>query len=628
MTNQPAPDDTPSAAPEIDQEQDDRIIGVVSMWSLVVLGVVAAIGLGIYFTSGDGTRVADPEPEPPPPAPRDLSDAEIPRAQFRDITAAAGITFVQENGATGEKLLPETMGGGCAFLDFNNDQFPDILLVNSQRWESDRDGQAATSNLTLYQNDGSGQFADVTGQVGLDVSVYGMGVAAGDYDNDGYVDLFVSTLFENRLFHNEQGERFTDVTATAGVGGAADHWSSSCGWVDYDNDGDLDLVVCNYLKWSRDYDLAQDFKLTGGGRAYGRPNNFEGQLPYLYRNQGDGTFVEVAAEAGLHLRDPDTNSPLFKSLGLTFADFDGDHHMDIMMANDTVANVLLHNQGDGSFTELASLAGVAFDQNTGEARAGMGIDNACFRNSTEQGVAIGNFANEMTALYVADAGRLQFVDEAMSSGMGPNTRLALTFGVLFLDYDLDGKLDLFSANGHLEKDVNIGQPSQHYAQPPQLFWNCGVTAETEFAPASPEHLGDEFFVPIVGRGSACADIDRDGDIDLLIGTVGGSPRLLRNDQELGHHWIAFKLRGSTSNRDAIGAVVEIRQGEETLRRQVMPTRSYQSQSELPITIGLGDLQSLESVTIRWPDGTSQQVDNPALDQLHEIRQASDSASGA
>lgn len=622
MTEKPASGDPLDN--ELDHEKDDRIIGVVSMWSLVVLGVVAVIGVGIYAASRGNTPIADPEPEPPPPAIRDLSTAEIPRTPFRDMTQEAGLRFVHENGATGEKLLPETMGGGCAFFDYNGDNYPDILLVNSQRWETDLQGQPPTSTVALYKNDGTGQFVDVSSQVGLDISVYGMGVAAGDYDNDGYVDLFISTLFENRLFRNEQGERFTDVTATAGVAGGADHWSSSCGWVDYDNDGDLDLVVCNYLKWSRDYDIAQDFKLTGGGRAYGRPNNFEGQLPYLYRNNGDGTFQEVAAEAGLHLRDPDTNSPLFKSLGLTFADFDNDHSMDIMIANDTVANVLLHNQGNGQFTELASLAGVAFDQNTGEARAGMGIDTACFRNSTEHGVAIGNFANEMTALYVADNGRLQFVDEAMSSGMGPNTRLALTFGVLFLDYDLDGKLDLFAANGHLEKDVNIGQPSQHYAQAPQLFWNCGVTAETEFAPASEEQLGAEFFEPIVGRGSACADIDRDGDLDLLVGTVGGSPKLLRNDQQLDHHWIAFKLVGSTSNRDAIGATIELQLGDESVRRQVMPTRSYQSQSELPVTIGLGDTSSLTTVTITWPDGARQIVENPALNQLHEIRQTSES----
>ena len=628
MTKKPAPRETIPPADEMDHEKDDRIIGVVSKWSLVALGVFIAIGFGIYFASRGSTRVADPEPDTPPPAPRDLSAVEIPRTPFRDITNESGITFVHENGATGEKLLPETMGGGCAFLDYDNDTYPDIVLINSQRWETDRAEQAPTSTVALYRNDGTGRFVDVSSEVGLDISVYGMGVAAGDYDNDGYVDLFISTLFENRLFHNEQGERFTDVTSAAGVGGEADRWSSSSGWFDYDNDGDLDLAVCNYLKWSRAYDVAQDFKLTGGGRAYGRPNNFEGQLPYLYRNNGDGTFDEVAAEAGLHLRDPDTNSPLFKSLGLTFADFDNDHRMDIMIANDTVANVLLHNQGNGQFTELASLAGVAFDQNTGEARAGMGIDTACFRNSPEHGVAIGNFANEMTALYVADEGQLQFVDEAMSSGMGPNTRLALTFGVLFLDYDLDGKLDLFAANGHLEKDVNVGQPSQHYAQAPQLFWNCGVTAETEFAPASEDHVGADFLVPIVGRGSAYADIDRDGDLDLLVGTVGGSPKLLRNDQELDHHWIAFKLVGSTCNRDAIGATIEIQQGDEILRRQVMPTRSYQSQSELPITIGLGDTQSLETVTITWPDGTSQRVDNPTLNQLHEIRQPSDDGGGS
>jgi hypothetical protein len=618
-------DNTPASANDFDadtEERDDAMIGTALRWSLAVFSLLAIVGGTVAFVLN--------RPVPPPPVKetklatvevREASKVEIPRVPFTDVTASAGIHFRHENGARGKKLLPETMGGGCAFFDFDEDGDQDLLLVNGQQWPWDKDASAAASSTTLalYRNDGTGQFEDVTKDSGLDISLYGMGAAVGDYDRDGRVDIFISAVGTNRLFHNEGEGQFRDVTDATGIGGAADEWSSSCGWLDYDSDGDLDLFVCNYVKWSREFDESQGFQLTGGGRAYGRPQNFEGTFPYLYRNEGEGKFTEVAEAAGLRVRNRATNVPLAKSLGVTFADFDEDGRIDIIVANDTVQNLLFHNQGDGKFAEVGAVAGVAFDM-SGNARGAMGIDAARFRDNDAIGIAIGNFANEMTALYVSHGDQMQFMDEAISTGLGPNTRLELTFGVFYFDYDLDGRLDLFAANGHLEEDINRVQPSQHYAQPPQLFWNCGREQDTEFLPVPADNCGKDFVQPMVGRGSAYADIDGDGDLDLVVMGSGQSPRLLRNDQQLGHHWLRFKLKGTSSNPDAIGAWLEVHAGTNVYKRQVMPTRSYLSQSELPVTVGLGGGDFVERVVIRWPDGNVQEVADVVVDQVTLVSQ--------
>ncbi|HUG89341.1 MAG TPA: CRTAC1 family protein [Planctomycetaceae bacterium] len=624
--------------PRIDpetEERDDAVIGTALRWSLVGF-VVLALGGGAvawYLT----------RPEPSPPVKesklaetrvRELPEVEIPTTPFADVTREAGITFVHENGAYGDKLLPETMGGGVAFFDFDNDGHQDLLFVNSQRWPWDpRPNQPPPATMALYRNDGRGNFQDVTAGSGLDVSLYGMGVAVGDFDGDGLVDVFISALGPNRLFRNLGGGKFEDVTGLAGVAGGDQEWSTSCGWFDYDRDGDLDLFVCNYLKWSKGYDLAQPFTLLGvGGRAYGRPQDFEGTFPYLYRNDGGGKFTDVSAAAGVQVKNADTGVPTGKSLGVTFADFDGDGWMDILVANDTVQNFLLHNQRDGTFREMAAPAGVAYDMR-GNARGAMGVDSGWFRNSDALGVAIGNFATEETALYVARNRELLFVDEAMASGLGPTTRDALTFGVCFFDYDLDGRLDLLCANGHLEDEINKVQASQHYEQPPQLFWNAGPQHGTEFLKVPAANCGSAFLAPMVGRGVAFADIDGDGDLDVLLTATGKAPRLLRNEQQLGHHWLRFRLRGRTSNPDAIGAWVEVKLNDaegrpRSLRQQVMPTRSYLSQVELLVTFGLGQADRVEEVVVHWPDGTSQPLRDVAVDRLHTIEQDTGAATTA
>ena len=399
------------------------------------------------------------------------------------------------------------------------------------------------------------------------------------------------------------------MTAATGTAGASDAWGTSTGFVDYDKDGDLDLVVCQYVEWSREFDLAQNFQLVGDERAYGRPINFGGTHPILFRNDGD-EFTDVAEEAGLHIRNSDTQVPAAKSLGLAIHDFDDDGWPDLCLANDTVRNFLFRNNRDGTFEEVGVLAGVAYDD-MGSARGAMGIDVARFRSDGTVGVAIGNFANEMTALYTDPFQSLSFTDEAVASGLGPQTRLLLTFGVLFVDADLDGRLDLFAANGHLEADISKVQPSQTYAQRPQLFWNAGDVGETEFVPLGNEELGDEFLNPLVGRGSAAADLDLDGDIDLVIATTGQPPRVLRNDQSLDHHWLRVRVN---DDRPTINTEVVIKSNGRTQRAVVNPTRSYLSQSELPITFGLGESTTVESLSVRWNDGTEQTVDVDGVDR--------------
>ena len=598
---------------------DDAIIGHAFWWSLAVIGIGAAsIGL-VWWLAGRPAALPPPvEPAYIPPQRRQVS-IETPALPFTDITAQAGIEFTHVNGAYGDKLLPETMGGGCAFLDFDADGDQDLLFVNSSLWPWRQAAEERLPTLALYRNDGSGAFTNVTLGSGLDVSVYGMGAAVGDYDNDGHVDIFITAVGQNHLFRNGGG-RFTDVTAQAGVAGEPDAWSTAAAFVDIDNDGDLDLAVGNYVRWSKDIDLSVNYRLDGIGRAFGPPTNFEGSHSSLYRNEGDGTFSDISELAGIQVVNPSTGTPMGKALGLAPIDVDRDGWIDLVVANDTVRNFFFHNRGKGLFEEVGAGSGLAFDRD-GNATGAMGIDAALYRNDHQLGFFIGNFAGEMTSLYASQLPSL-FADEAIVAGIGAATRLVLTFGLFLFDADLDGRLDLLQTNGHLEEDINVVQPSQYYRQPTQLFWNAGPESEVAFVPLETDRTAD-LARPIVGRGAAYADIDGDGDLDIILTQVGAQPLLLRNDQALGHHWLRTKLVGRGDNRDAVGAWIELTADGITQRRQVMPTRSYLSQVELPVTFGLGRTDRIDSLKVEWPDGTRQELSNVPIDSVLIIDQPVD-----
>lgn len=606
--------------PDEEDSGDDSIIGVALLWSL---GAIVVIGLGIgtawyLLRTPEKVEVAGQQKAALPIKFIPTDQIEVPSIPYVDVTSSAGITFKHENGAAGKKLLPETMGAGVAFVDYDNDGDPDLVFVNSAPWP---DGAMPDKppTIELYRNKGDGAFENATAGSGLEQTFYGMGVACGDYNGDGWTDLFFTAVGANKLFKNVEG-KFEEVSEAAGVAGDPGQWTTSAGFFDFDNDNDLDLFVCNYVVWTAKDDAAQDFKLIGGGRAYGRPQNFAGSSCSLFRNDGKGAFKDVSKEMGIQVVNPNLGKPMAKSLGVNFVDFNADGFLDILVANDTVQNFLFENQGGKGFKENAVRARIAYNT-AGEARGGMGTDASYFRNTNEIGVAIGNFSTEMMALFVSQDKKPLFADEALACGVGPDTRQELTFGVLFADFDLDGRPDIASANGHLEDEINKVIKTQTYEQSPRLMWNAGPDTAVEFISLPEEKVGVDFNKPMVGRASATADIDGDGDLDLVITACGRAPRLLRNDQKLGNHWVRVKCKSSGGNAEAIGATVTLETADGVIqRRQVSPTRSYLAQSELPVTFGLGKSDAIKRVEVRWPDGSKQQVEVKETDKLLVVEQ--------
>jgi enediyne biosynthesis protein E4 len=516
---------------------------------------------------------------------------------FTDVTTQAGIRFLHNSGAYGGKLLPETLGSGCAFLDYDGDGWQDILLINGMDWPGHKKQR---STLRLYHNNHNGTFTDVTAHAGLDVELYGMGLAVGDYDNDGMPDILVTCVGQNRLFHNAGKGKFVDVTVPSGLA-KRDGFSTSAVWFDYDRDGLLDLFVCNYVKWSPDHDVF--CSLDGKHKSYCTPEAYRGETCWLFRNRGNGTFEDVTASSGIF----DSSS---KSLGVSLIDFDDDGWLDLLVANDTQPNKLYRNQHDGTFKDAAVEAGLAFS-NEGKARAGMGVDVADFTNSGSPGVAITNFDNEMTGLYRMSG--KSFEDVAAQTGVGLASRNSLGFGCAFLDVNLDGWLDLAVANGHIDETVRNIRGNVGYAQPPQLFLNSG---KQNFHDVAGE-VGGGFDQPKVGRGLACGDFDRDGDLDLLLTTNNGPAYLYRNDQVGGNRSIRFRLIGSKSNRDGIGAKVRVFANGIGQSRMIKGGSSYLSQSELPVTFGVEKQDRIERVVIDWPSGRTEEYKNLAAGKCYD-----------
>ena len=501
-----------------------------------------------------------------------------PGFHLTDVTGPAGLAFQHNSGAYGAKYLPETMGPGCAFIDYDNDGWLDILIANGMDWPGHT---RQHSTLKLYRNNRNGTFSDVTAAAGLNVEMYAMGLAVADYDNDGWPDIYVTCVGQNKLFRNNKG-RFTDVTNQAGLGSRMG-FSTSALWFDYDRDGLLDLFVCNYVKWSLEHDVfcAAD----GRNKSYCTPEAYRGSTCWLFRNNGNGTFEDVTAKSGIF----DSTS---KSLGVAMFDYDRDGWLDLLVANDTQPNKLYRNNRDGTFAEIGVRAGVAFSED-GKARAGMGVDVADFENCGLAGIAITNFDNEMMALHKGGT----LADVAVKTGVGAASRNSLGFGCLFADLDLDGWLDLVAVNGHIDSTARNLRPGAVYAQAPHVFMNEGrgskfrdVASEVGFGTAR------------VGRGLACGDFDRDGDVDLLVTTNQGPALLYRNDVSNGNRSLRLHLMGTKSNRDAIGAVVRLFTPEGQQTRMVKTGSSYLSQSELALTFGLGRREMATRVVVEWPSG--------------------------
>ena len=521
-----------------------------------------------------------------------------PSFTFVDVTKQAGIDFQHNSGAYGGKLLPETLGSGCAFLDYDADGWQDILLINGSDWPSHH---RQRSTLRLYRNNRNGTFSDVTRQAGLDIEMYGMGVAVGDFNNDGFPDLYITCVGQSRLFRNTGRGSFVDVTAKSGLGNRQS-FSTSAVWFDFDRDGLLDLFVCNYVRWSLEHDVF--CSLDGKAKSYCTPEAYRGETCWLFRNKGDGTFQDVTAKSGIF----DSTS---KSLGVALLDSDRDGWLDLVVANDTQPNKLYRNQHNGTFKDVAVEAGLAFSVE-GKARAGMGVDAADYDNSGATSVAITNFDNEMIGLYRKQANNT-YEDISVRAGIGMPSKATLGFGCAFADFDLDGSLDLAVVNGHIDDTVRNIRGNVGYAQPPQLFLNNGKGAFRDVA----ADLGSGFAQSKVGRGLAYGDFDRDGDLDLLVTTNHGPAFLYRNDQKAGNRSVRFRLIGTKSNRDAIGATVVAEYAGRQHTQMVKSGSSYLSQSESPLTFGLAKQDRVERAVIYWPSGRTEEFKNLSAGRSYE-----------
>ncbi|HIC23609.1 MAG TPA: CRTAC1 family protein [Planctomycetes bacterium] len=591
-------------------EQDDEIIATAFRGSLKVFMLVALLALGIWWLNlPDNVTEVIEDGDQVPVHVREVDEA-TPVLPFTDISVAAGIDFTHDSGGRGEKLLPETMGSGAVFADLDGDSDPDLLLASGRPWPwTDESPTSSTVRMWINKGHYSGTFIEVTEQWNLHLDAYCTGMAVGDVDGDGDLDLFVAAVGEDMLLINEGSRSFRLQDSSSGVSGHKNSWSTSAAFFDADGDDDLDLFICEYVRWSRQKDIDVDYRLTGLGRAYGPPTNFEGTQCRLLLNDGSGHFEDVSRQAGIHVMSG--QSPVAKALAVIPVDINGDGAVDVMVANDTTRNFLFINRGDGTFEEAGVEAGLAYDAN-GSATGAMGLDISDYRNDGSVGVAVANFSAEMTGLYRSQRNDMLFLEESVNEGIGPPSRKALSFGLLFMDVDLDGRQDLIQANGHLEEEIAVVQPGQEYRQSAQLFWNRGPGngCFEEIPTANTGDLG----IPAVGRGLAYADIDGDGDLDLILTQAGDRARLLRNDQETHHHWLRID-----PGRLPPGGWIELHQGDRVQRRLIGQTRSYLSQCENIITFGLGEDLTPPVIRFMAPGKNDWQESRPdSIDTIYSL----------
>ncbi len=521
--------------------------------------------------------------------------------QFKDITLEAGIRFEHFNGETGEFYFPEIAGPGAAFLDYDGDGDQDIFLVNGSSLPAPNPAQ--DPNSRLFRNNGDGLFEDTTADSKINLSgFFGMGAAVGDYDNDGDPDLYVTGYLRSALLANNGDGTFSDRTEMAKVRNQG-HWATSAGFFDYDRDGLLDLFVCNYVL----FDTDKNPPCSGGGfRSYCHPSAFEGDPGVLYRNNGDGTFSDVSRASGIA-------ESRGKSLGVAFADYDQDGWLDAFVANDTVADFLFHNQGDGTFQEVAFLAGVAYNED-GHARAGMGVDFGDYDGDGRLDLIVTNFTSEGNALF-RNAGDGSFAEVTRHTGIRENSFLKVGFGVRFFDYDNDTDLDVLAVNGHVIPRIGEYRDDTTFPQEKLLYVNDNAKFEERSSEA-----GDSFSIQGVGRGAAFADIDNDGDVDVLVTNNGSKAQLLRNDGGNSNNWLMLKLVGRKSNRDGIGARITARVGDRTLVAQVQRAASYLSSQDARVHLGLGKSSHVTELQIDWPSGIRQTLQALPSNQILTVEE--------
>lgn len=528
--------------------------------------------------------------------------AQLAGQSFRDAAVEAGVKFTHNSGRAGKKWLPETMGSGVVFFDADGDGWPDLLLLNSRDWTP----RGRKTPSALFKNNRNGTFTNVTAGSGLDGEMYALGGAAADYDNDGREDLYITSMDGDKLLHNEGNFKFKDVTATAGINNKA--FGSSAAWLDYDRDGKADVFVGNYVQWNAKGDLF--CSLDGSTKSYCTPESYKGQSVKLYHNLGNGKFEDATQKAGM-------GDPTSKTLGVAVFDFNNDGWPDVFAANDTQPNKLYRNNRNGTFSEEAVAAGIAFGED-GVARGAMGVDAADYDRSGRAHLLVGNFSNQMLGLY-HNEGRGLFVDEAPRRTIGKASLLSLAFGVFFFDFDNDGWLDIFAANGHIDEEINRVQPKVTFRQSPLLFRNTGKGGFEDVS----RSRGADLIRPIVARGAAYADYDRDGDLDIAINNNHGPVSFFKNEGGNKLSWIELKLEGVMSNRSGLGAVVRVETPNSKQWQTVRSGSSYLSQSDLALHFGLNQDAVVQTIEVSWPSGKRQLFQNVAARKRYVVREDSE-----